>query len=355
MGCCASCCESERETLVIVVEDGSTRTINLVDLPLFAGSDTSTDFLMKANLKSGPLVSFGVQRSPSGLKPFLQPDIAKLLKPLRKFDLFHGGEQLLFVAWCTVNAPGTAELGGKARIVVLTSLGRLYCVHPGAKVTATCSATQVSHAMLQGSALELRFYDQRSQWVVSSSYDAVANLQRVLWVISSVAHSHLLMQTNMRQLPLELLPPLAIDGNLHSAYTIFAHAHDLAREGAAVARRAHSRSLSEHEDVLRSPDAKTTPALQCIRQWMLRMEVAACNPTCPRMQPHVSQPATPCIPADNPMHPSLQPYASQPATLWRWTSPSGGPSALPRSLSRCATTWSKCPSKQCPSSAPAPR
>ena len=32
----------------------------------------------------------------------------------------------------------------------------------------------------------------------------------------------------MSQLPLQLLPPLAIDGNLHSAYTIFANAHELA-------------------------------------------------------------------------------------------------------------------------------
>ena len=30
----------------------------------------------------------------------------------------------------------------------------------------------------------------------------------------------------MSRLPLNLLPPLAIDGNLHSAYTIFANAHE---------------------------------------------------------------------------------------------------------------------------------
>ena len=54
----------------------------------------------------------------------------------------------------------------------------------------------------------------------------------------------------MSQLPLQLLPPLAIDGNLHSAYTIFANAHE----------------FPEPEDVLRSRDVQTTPALQCIRQ-----------------------------------------------------------------------------------------
>ena len=196
MGCCES--TPERQALVVVVEDGSTRTIDVAGLPLFDGenrdSESSTDFFLKARHKSGPLVSFGVQRSPEGIKPFMQPEIAKLLKPLRKFELFHGGEQLLFVAWCTVDAPGTAEPGGKPRIVALTSLGRLYCVHPGAKVTASCSATQISQAALQGTALELSFYDQRPRWVVSSTPAAAAELQRMLWVISSLAHSQLLMQ-----------------------------------------------------------------------------------------------------------------------------------------------------------------
>ena len=90
--------------------------------------------------------------------------------------------------------PLPQEPGGKPRIVALTSLGRLYCVHPGAKVTASCSATQISQAVLQGTDLELSFYDQRSRWVVSSTPAAAAELQRMLWVISSLAHSQLLMQ-----------------------------------------------------------------------------------------------------------------------------------------------------------------
>ena len=197
MGCCES--TPERQALVVVIEDGSTRTIDVADLPLFDGAnESSTDFFLKARHKSGPLVSFGVQRSPEGIKPFMQPEIAKLLKPLRKFELFHGGEQLLFVAWCTVDAPGTAEPGGKPRIVALTSLGRLYCVHPGAKVTASCSATQISRAMLQGFALVLFFSDQRPSWRVSSTPAAAAELQRMLWVVSSLAHSQLIMQVALR-------------------------------------------------------------------------------------------------------------------------------------------------------------
>ena len=56
MGCCES--TPERQALVVVVEDGSTRTIDVAGLPLFDGenrdSESSTDFFLKARHKSGP-------------------------------------------------------------------------------------------------------------------------------------------------------------------------------------------------------------------------------------------------------------------------------------------------------------
>eukprot|EP00965_Chrysotila_dentata_P035152 1169552-Pleurochrysis_carterae.AAC.4 len=56
---------------------------------------------------------------------------------------------------------------------------------------------------------------------------------------------------------MELLPPLAVDGNLHTSYSMWGNAYE----------------LRETEDVLAAPAADTTPALLLIRQWTARMEV----------------------------------------------------------------------------------
>ena len=70
-------------------------------------------------------------------------------------------------------------------------------------------------------------------------------------------------RVNLAQLPLEWLPPLAVDGNLHTCYTMHANKH----------------GLPEPEDVLEGvmrhgrPAVETSPALLCVRRWLSRMEV----------------------------------------------------------------------------------
>ena len=50
--------------------------------------------------------------------------------------LFHGGEQLLFVAWCEL--AGVDKVDVKPKLVVLTSLGRIFVVKPGKVRAAEC-------------------------------------------------------------------------------------------------------------------------------------------------------------------------------------------------------------------------
>jgi hypothetical protein len=246
--CCSS--DADRTALLLSLDDGSVVRTALSKLSLFDG-DKSTNFKLDFAAKAGPLCSFGVNRSPAGLKPLTPADAKAAEKAMRRHELFHGGVQCLFAAWCTLN-------GGKAVVVVLTSLGRLFAV--GGKGTSTIHATQLSSAKLISDEGQLRLtLTGGGQWDLATSPAAAAQLQQMLWVCHSLAEGHLSLNHNMSRMPMHLLPPLSeADGNLHAAYTMHANAIGVA----------------EPENVLVSSDGVTT-ALQCIRAWAAEAEVSA--------------------------------------------------------------------------------
>ena len=166
---------------------------------------------------SGPHFTFVTTAStPQGTKPFDKP--TPLMKALRKNPLYHGGEQILYVAWADVNVEANKGLF----LLVLTSFGRLFVVK-GTAVALSCHAAHMSTAVISGDALTISFADGRAAWTITTLTPALGQLQLLLWVCSSVAHTQLLLKTNMKSPPLDLLPPLAVDGNLHSAYVMQGH------------------------------------------------------------------------------------------------------------------------------------
>jgi hypothetical protein len=180
MGNCCSLDGAERTVLLLSLADGSVMHSALSKLSLFDGD--TTDFKVAFQAKAGPLCEFGVNRSPDGLKPLTLTEAKATQKMLRRHELFHGGVQCLFAAWCT--------FGGAKAVVVLTSLGRLFAV--AGKVVTTCHATQLSSAKLVSDEEELRLTLTGSgQWDLASSPAAAAQLQQMLWVCHSLAEGHL--------------------------------------------------------------------------------------------------------------------------------------------------------------------
>jgi len=249
--CCSS--DADRTVLLLTLADGSVKRKSISNITMFRSG--STDFEVTFTVKAGPLCSFGVSRSPDGLKPLTPADVKSAEKALRKHELYHGGEQCLFAAWCTVD-------DAKKAVVIVTSLGRLFSV-AGGKVVNTLHATHLRAAELVSGAGDLRLIlEGGGQMSVSSSPVAAAQLQQMLWVAHSVAHGELALTTNMSKLPMHLLPPQGVaDGNLHAAYTMHANA----------------KGIMEPELVLRSgmEAADVTTALQCIRGWASMTEVDA--------------------------------------------------------------------------------
>ena len=181
---------------------------------------------------------------------------------------------MLFLAWCDL-APLTTANGKSTKglhLLALTSYGRLFAIK-GRSVKASCHAVHVASALNTTDALQLSFVEPFGPaWHITSTPKAIGQLQVMLWVCSSTANAAVLMcawripdtacagrmhtgdirvhthdhdhdhawtcmlvvtpcvrvarrrRTNMAKPPLELLPPLAIDGNLHTSFVMQANA-----------------------------------------------------------------------------------------------------------------------------------
>lgn len=256
--CCSDLFGSDPpDVLLISVEDGSVTVRSKAALNPFDGLKFNLSAL---RLRAGPLCTFAVpEKSPEGILPFLLPQQNELLKALRNHALFHGGEQMLAALSCEVQHSDFGNKNNKGpRLLALTSLGRLFVVK-GSKVVTSCHAVHVASATCSNSTLTLIFNESsREPWRISSTRAAAQHLQACMWLLNAVANAQLLMKVNWQQAPVQLLPPLAVDGNLHSSYVMMANA----------------RELEEPEIVLQGgrSAAMTSPAYLCIRQWTTRME-----------------------------------------------------------------------------------
>lgn len=135
----------------------------------------------------------------------------------------------------------------KPMVVVLTSLGRLF-VADGSKLKADAHACEMAGVYAASpESLVLRFLDKRPQWTIETSAEAALELQIMLWVVHSTANSSISLDTNLKNLPLHLLPPLSKEGNLHTCFVM----------------QSNAAGVTEPEDVLRRADPVVRPALRC--------------------------------------------------------------------------------------------
>ena len=306
MGACCSASLEDEEVLLISKADGSVaKKVKKTLLPFASLNDPT--FVLGNDLVAGPHCIFSApKRSPQGVKPFSL--CIEALKPLRKSPFFHGGEQMLFVAWCNVeHSDGGKEEKG-VRLVALMATGTLFVIKganvtSSARVQTTCHAIHIASATIAGDSVTLSFITRKQPWRISANAEVAGQLATLLWVCSSTAHAACLMRVNLARQPLELLPPLAVDGNLHtcsrrrltrSSTRTQPAARSLARPPfvlvvpnrpptrAACALRvrrrcyvmhANAMGLFEPEDCLQAADPELSPSLLCIRRWLTRMEV----------------------------------------------------------------------------------
>ena len=269
-----------------------------------AGIKYSINFVTPGRLRAGPHITFPTPKaSPDGLTPIKESkDVFKVLTALWREALFHGGEQLLSVFTCTMTV-GSKE-DKSPRVLVLTSLGRLFCIK-GRAVVTSCHVVEISSAEIdvrakssrrrgapdasasagsdtgapadgvptvKKSKLVLKFSStDRPDWIISTSTDAAQYLQVYLWLCNAVAHTQLLMHVNMAQLPMQMLPPLAADGNLHAAYVMQANAAGFT-EPEEVLKEDRPEGNAIWPPV-RKADYTLTPAFLCVRRFTTKMEV----------------------------------------------------------------------------------
>ena len=117
---------------------------------------------------------------------------------------------MLYTAWADVSIQGKKGL----YVLALTSFGRLFAVK-GTKVAMTCHAAHMAEVRNEETSMTISFADRsQPEWTIVTTSPALGQLQCMLWVTASVAHTQLLLRTNLKKPPADLLPPLAVDGSL---------------------------------------------------------------------------------------------------------------------------------------------
>ena len=189
--CCSTSYSGEDEVILLSRSDGAVMRRAKKTLSPFQGPQDPT-FVLDDTLVAGPHCIFiAPKRSPQGIKPFV--NVSTVLDPLRNHALFHGGEQLLFVAWANVLQADGGRLDAGARIVVLTGFGRLFIIK-GSAVQTTCHALEVGATIVEGNKATLHFVQPgREPWSIAANIEIAGQLATLLWVCSSTAHCACLM------------------------------------------------------------------------------------------------------------------------------------------------------------------
>jgi hypothetical protein len=189
--CCSTSYAGEDEVILLSRSDGAVMRRVKKTLSPFQGPQDPT-FVLDDTLVAGPHCNFiAPKRSPQGIKPFV--NVSTVLDPLRNHPLFHGGEQLLFVAWANVQQADGGHRDAGARLVVLTGFGRLFIIK-GSAVQTTCHALEVGATIVEGNKATLHFVQPgREPWSIAANIEIAGQLATLLWVCSSTAHCACLM------------------------------------------------------------------------------------------------------------------------------------------------------------------
>lgn len=294
-----NCCSSaSRASLLVDRRDCSLLSVE---------SRTIDPFAPDPHLCSGPLLSFPLPRPDAlaAIRPLSRSDRARVAACLREASpLWHGGNQLIFAAWCPLTITPTSSSSTsskparppveKVRVIVLSSTGRLLALTPKevkrsvgvSRSEHVCALQRVlvdgdgrgdrgDEGRTEGGGLSLHF--PNATWRITAPPPTSSALASGLWLLHALATApHAAHATNLPPLPLrQLLPPPSADGNLHSSYCIWANKEGI-EEPEEICLPPSTPSISP------SSPGEVRFAIQMVREWLKLMEIDASSllPSC---------------------------------------------------------------------------